>query len=282
MPQISYMTSTDNVRLGVGLDRRARALDPDELAEILEGALDGGARLIVMCDDVHEDGWAEPIGRLLGKRRDETVLGAFVGGGGRLAPAEECRVLLRRLDVARLDLCLIPARGESPIEERVGELGELVREGLVAGLGLYGDEPEPLARAHAEHALSVAAVDYSLADRRAEARFLPAARELGLPVLACRPLAGGVLAGRKPAADPGIAARLRAAEFIAANEDVGTARLALAWLAARAADLVPVVACSDPIHLEYDLAAMRTRLSSETIAALDAVFPGPRPEGNGG
>src|SRR6266581_530614 len=112
------MTSTDNVRLGVGLDRRARALDPDELAEILEGALDGGARLIVMCDDVHEDGWAEPIGRLLGKRRDET---------------------------------------------------------------------EPLARAHAEHALSVAAVDYSLADRRAEARFLPAARELGLPVLACRP-----------------------------------------------------------------------------------------------
>jgi aryl-alcohol dehydrogenase-like predicted oxidoreductase len=270
------------VCLGVALGSRARTMASGELAALLGGALDAGASLL-LADAAHERPWRTPIGTLLGKRRDEAVLAGCVGRrGARLSPAAECRRMLRRMGVEHLDLCLLDARsGDLPIEERVGELGELVRAGLVAGIGLYGGEAGELDRAHAEHPLTVTAFDYSLADRRAEAGFLPTARRLGLPVLACRPLAGGALTGRAALTDSVAAIRLRAAQRIAAHEDIGAARLALAWLAARPAELVPVVGCTDPIHLEYDLAALRTRLRPETLAALEAVFPSPVAAGSG-
>lgn len=260
--------------LGVALGGRAK-MAAARLATFLDCALDAGARLLV-AHPGHGDSCGAPIGALLGKRRDEALVAGCVGRRGRLlSPAAECRRLLRRMGVEHVDLCLLEAEGAVPIEERVGELGELVRAGLVAGIGLYGGEADLLARAHAEHELAVAAVDYSLADRRAEAGLLPAARGLGLPVLACRALAGGLLAGRGAPADPVAAIRLRAAHRVAAHEDIGTARLALAWLASRPAKLVPVVGCTDPVHLESDLSALRTRLTPETLAALEAIFPGP-------
>jgi aryl-alcohol dehydrogenase-like predicted oxidoreductase len=275
LPPHTAATETGTVCLGVCLGSRARTMTRGALAGFLDCALESGVRLLI--GEGARDG-APPavVGTALGRRRDEAAVVGFVGASDRLGPAEQCRAALRRAGLEHLDLCLLDGRpANAPIEECIGELGELVSAGLVAGLGVYGAEPEPLVRAAAEHPLSAAAVDYSLADRRAEAAVLPAAHNLGLPVLACRALANGVLAGRRAPHGPVLAGRLRAAQRIAAHEDLGTARLALAWLASRPGPLVPVVGCTDPIHLEYNLSALRTPLSRETLAALDAVFPAP-------
>jgi aryl-alcohol dehydrogenase-like predicted oxidoreductase len=135
-------------------------------------------------------------------------------------------------------------------------------------------------------------MEYPLWPRAVELARLPVARELGIGVLACRPLGRGFLTGRSlspsrldPAdprrADPRFSphnlprngAMLRRLQAEAANMDVSTGRLALAWLLSRGPDVVPVPSTRDPVHLEMNVGSVRLRLTEAVCRRLEEAFP---------
>jgi aryl-alcohol dehydrogenase-like predicted oxidoreductase len=251
------------------------------------------------------------VGQAVVRRRDGVVIatrgGMRFNSDGRpteldASPAyltEACDASLHRLGVDHIDLYyLAGVDPRVPVEESVGQLAELVQAGKIRYIGLSGVSPNQLRRSHAVHPVSAVAAEYSLWDQRSAAGLLTAARELGVGVVACRPLGRGFLTGKitKPDAfgpadyrrsDPrfGPAAFSRsrqligAMEQIAADLDVGLARLALAWALSGSHDVVPVPSTRDLLHLEMNASAVTLRLSAADHHRLTALFwpaPGPR------
>jgi aryl-alcohol dehydrogenase-like predicted oxidoreductase len=193
---------------------------------------------------------------------------------------------LRRLGTDRIDLLYLSrVDPQVPIEESVGGLAELVAAGKVRYIGLGAATADELRRAHAVHPISAVATEYSLWERSIES--LPvsnALTELGVGLIACRPLRQGLLTGRlrttpgerdERATDSGDVrerAELRALEAEAANRDTSPTRLALAWLLSRRPDVVPVPSTRSRIHLEMNAAATGLRLSPAECERLVRIF----------
>jgi aryl-alcohol dehydrogenase-like predicted oxidoreductase len=279
-------------------------VDKDETVRTIQHALNIGITLFDVAD-FYGSGEAErTLGRAIAGWRDEAVI-ATRGGlsfddwgrptgidGSPGALARACDASLRRLSVDRIDLYYL-ARVDPyvPVEESVGRLGELVDAGKIGGIGLAKATAEQLHRAHAAHPIAALAHEYSLLERGIEAEQLPAARALGVTVVACRPLGRGLLTGRISTVDHLAADDLRrgdqrfwrenaarrkemlvAAERMAAEKDVSLGRLALAWLLAQPG-VVPVPSTRNRLHLEMNAAAIGVRLTSEELDRLGGIFP---------
>jgi aryl-alcohol dehydrogenase-like predicted oxidoreductase len=220
---------------------------------------------------------------------------------------DACDASLRRLGTDHIDLfSLSRVDPRVPVEESVGKLADLVAAGKIRYVGLCGASADELRRAHAVHPVSVLAAEYSLWRHSVESGSLVAAAELGVGLVACSPLARGALTGRRPYAgppggaepphhdpllstgidadiDPGAGpdigacdpAALRALEAEAADLDLGTTRLALAWLLSRRPDIVPVPSTRNPVHLEINAAAVGIRLPPAVCDRLAGLFPHP-------
>lgn len=203
-----------------------------------------------------------------------------------------CDASLRRLSVDHIDLYYL-ARVDPyvPVEESVGRLAELATAGKIGHIGLSRASAEQLRRAHVTHPIIAIATEYSLLERAIEAEELPAARALGVEVVACRPLARGLLTGRISSVEHLAADDLRrhdwrfrresaahrkdmllAAEAMAAEKDVSLGRLALAWLLAQPG-VIPVPSTRSRLHLEMNAAATAVRLTTEERDRLAAIFP---------
>ncbi len=179
-----------------------------------------------------------------------------------------------------------------PIEDTVGTLGELVREGKIRHAGLSEVGPETLRRASSVHPIAMVQTEYSLWTRDIESRLLPTCRELGISVVAYSPLGRGFLTGtfRRPGdLAPGDSRhhmpRFQAGNFehniqlvekledIAGRKKCTPAQLALAWLLAQGPDIVPIPGTKRRERLEENLGALEVELSEDDLRRLDETAP---------
>jgi aryl-alcohol dehydrogenase-like predicted oxidoreductase len=293
----------------IGLGSRAFTggygpVDEEEAIRTIQHALNIGIALFDVADFYAGGEVERTVGRAIAGRRDEVLLatrgGLVFDAAGRPtaidaspdALSRACDASLRRLSVDRVDLYYLARIDPNvPVEESVGRLGELVDAGKIRHIGLAKATAEQLHRAHATHPVVALAHEYSLLERGIEAEQLPAARALGVTVVACRPLARGLLTGRISSVDHLFADDLRrgdprfwrenaerrrdmllAAEEMAAEKDVSLGRLALAWLMAQPG-IVPVPSTRNRLHLEMNAAAIGIPLTPEEQDRLGAIFP---------
>jgi aryl-alcohol dehydrogenase-like predicted oxidoreductase len=199
---------------------------------------------------------------------------------------------LQRLATDRIDL-LYQHRVDPnvPIEDVVGTMADLVREGKVRFLGLSEAGEKTIRRAHAVHPISALQSEYSLWERNLEPRIIPLLRELGIGLVPFAPLGRGFLTGTVRRAeeypegdfrrgDPryqgaNFDANVRAAAAVrelAARRGVTPGQIALAWLLHKGPDVVPIPGTKRRRYLEENVAAADVRLTRDEMARLDAAL----------
>lgn len=199
---------------------------------------------------------------------------------------------LRRLKTDYIDL-LYQHRVDPavPIEDVVGTMADLVREGKVLYLGLSEAGENTIRRAHSVHPISVLQSEYSLWERNLEPRIIPLLRELGIGLVPFAPLGRGFLTGAVKRAeeypegdfrrgDPryqgaNFDANVRAASAVrdmAAEKGVSPGQIALAWLLHRGDDVVPIPGTKRRKYLDENVASAEVRLAPDEMAMLDAAL----------
>jgi len=226
--------------------------------------------------------------------------GAIAGMDSRPAHIREAvEGSLKRLATDRLDL-LYQHRVDRtvPIEEVVGTMAELVREGKVRYLGLSEAGEQTIRRAHAVHPISALQSEYSLWERNLEPRIIPLLRELAIGLVPFAPLGRGFLTGtvrraeEYPAGDfrrgdpryqgQNFDANMRAASTvreIAATKGATAGQIALAWLLHRGDDIVPIPGTKRRNYLEENVGAADVHLTREDMAMLNAALAPERVSG---
>jgi aryl-alcohol dehydrogenase-like predicted oxidoreductase len=218
--------------------------------------------------------------------------GAFIGyDASPAAVKNSLAYTLTRLGTDYVDLYQ-PARLDPavPIEETVGAIAEMIQAGYVRYLGLSEMGPDTIRRAHAVHPVTGLQIEYSLVSRGIEAQILPTVRELGIGVTAYGIMSRGLLSTGSARAigenDPrarfprfqGENLRrnldlLAALERIANARGVTTAQLAIAWVAARGDDIVPLIGTKRRTGLAEALAALELSLTAADLAEIEAAIP---------
>jgi aryl-alcohol dehydrogenase-like predicted oxidoreductase len=246
------------------------------------------------------------VGRAIKGRRDEVVLatkfgnvrtedGKYLGISGRPDYVRQaCDASLQRLGVDAIDLYYQHRVDvDTPIEDTVGAMAELVRAGKVRHLGLSEAAPRTIRRAHAVHPITALQTEYSLWSRDPELELIGTCRELGIGFVAYSPLGRGFLTGRFTSPDDLDAndwrrtnPRFQGANFqrnlqlaarvqeIAARKGCSPAQLALAWLLSRGPDIVPIPGSTRAERVEENSAAVNVDLTAAEIAELESIAPG--------
>jgi len=224
-----------------------------------------------------------------GGQRDPS--GAFIGhDASPNAVKNSLAYTLTRLGTDYVDLYQ-PARLDPrvPIEETAGAIAEMIKAGYVRYLGLSEMGADTIRRAHAVHPVAALQIEYSLMSRGIEARILPTVRELGISVTAYGILSRGLLSSGTARLAPGDPrarfprfsdenhARnlelLAALEAIADAHGVTAAQLAIAWVASRGDDIVPLIGTKRRDRLAEALKALDLTLSTDDLAAVEAAVP---------
>ncbi len=245
------------------------------------------------------------VGKAIRDRRDQVVIatkfgnmrgedGAFLGISGRPEYVRTaCDASLQRLGVDVIDLYYQHrVDTNTPIEETVGAMAELVRAGKVRYLGLSEAAPETIRRAHQVHPISALQTEYSLWSRDPEDEIFPTIRELGIGFVAYSPLSRGFLSGRIRSIDDLDPAdfRRRAPRFqgenfqrnldvvtrveeLAREKGVTPSQLALAWVLHRGDDIAPIPGTTAVKHLEENVKALDVALSAEDMERIEQVAP---------
>jgi len=245
------------------------------------------------------------LGKALKDRRDQAFIATKFGinynaDRSKLmvdgSPANVRRAIegsLQRLGVDHVDLYYLHrVDPDTPIEETVGAMAELVTEGKVRFLGLSEASPETLRKAHATHPITALQTEYSLWSREPEDELFAVTRELGIGFVPYSPLGRGFLSGEIRSVDdlaPDDFRRtnprfmgenfqknldlVEAVKAIAADRGVTAAQLALAWVLAQGDDLIPIPGTRRVATLEQNVAAVDLALTPQDLARIDAVFP---------
>jgi aryl-alcohol dehydrogenase-like predicted oxidoreductase len=247
----------------------------------------------------------ELVGRALRGHRDDVVIatkfgnvrnpdGTFKGVNGRPEYVRQCcDASLARLGVDVIDLYYQHrVDPETPIEDTVGAMADLVREGKVRWLGLSEAAPHTLRRAHAVHPIAALQTEFSLWSRDAEDEILPTVRELGIGFVAYSPLGRGFLTGRIRSIDElepddyrrnsprfqgeNFHDNLRLVddiEAIAAEHRCTSAQLALAWVLEQGDDIVPIPGTKRRRYLDENAGALAVQLTDDDRARIERTLP---------
>jgi aryl-alcohol dehydrogenase-like predicted oxidoreductase len=245
------------------------------------------------------------VGRAIADRRDKVVLatkfgnernedGSWVGINGRPEYVHKaCDASLDRLGVDYIDLYYQHrVDNNTPIEETVGAMKELVEAGKVRHLGLSEAAPETIRRAHAVHPITALQTEYSLWERTPEDAILPTVRELDIGFVPYSPLGRGFLSGQIKSiddlADDDFRRRgprfqgenfqknldlVEKVEEIASEKGVTASQLALAWVLAQGEDIVPIPGTKRVKYLEENVGAVDVELTDDDLRRLDEAFP---------
>ncbi len=248
----------------------------------------------------------ELVGKAIRKRRDQVVLATKFGivrdpknpgvrgvNGKPEYVRQACEGSLRRLGVDTIDLYYQHrVDPNTPIEETVGAMAQLVKEGKVRYLGLSEASAKTLRRAVKVHPIAALQTEYSLWTRDPEDEILPTCRELGIGFVAYSPLGRGFLTGQFKTFDdlaPDDYRRnsprfqgenfqknldlVRRVEEIAKEKGCKPSQLALAWVLARGDDIVPIPGTKRRKYLEENVGALDLELASEDLRRIEEVFP---------
>lgn len=290
----------------MGMSEFYGAVDEPEAVATIHRALDLGMTLFDTADMYGPFTNERLVGRALRGRREGVVVatkfgnergadGAFLGVNGKPEYVRRaCDASLERLGVDRIDLYyqhrVDPA---VPIEDTIGAMADLVREGKVRFLGLSEAAPPTIRRAHAVHPISALQTEYSLWTRDVEENdVLATVRELGIGFVAYSPLGRGFLTGRFQKFEdlPENDFRRRNPRFqgenfqrnldlvnriaeIARAKAVTPTQLALAWALAQGEDIVPIPGTKRVKYLEENAAAADVELTSGDLQRIDEAFP---------
>jgi aryl-alcohol dehydrogenase-like predicted oxidoreductase len=206
---------------------------------------------------------------------------------------QSCEGSLQRLGVETIDLYYQHrVDPKTPIEETVGAMAELVKEGKVRYVGLSEASPETLRRAVKVHPITALQTEYSLWTRDPETEILATCRELGIGFVAYSPLGRGFLTGQFRSFDdlPSDDYRrhsprfqgenfqknldlVRKVEEIAKKKGCKPSQLALAWVLAQGNDIVPIPGTKRRKYLEENVAAEQVKFTKEDLRMIDEVFP---------
>jgi aryl-alcohol dehydrogenase-like predicted oxidoreductase len=263
---------------------------------------------VTFLDTADMYGWGANerlVGKAVAGRRDQVVLatklgnkrgpaGEFLGISGKPDYVRSaCEASLERLGVDTIDLYYQHRVDlETPIEDTVGAMAELVQEGKVRYIGLSEAAPDTIRRAHALHPISVLQTEYSLWSRDPEAEILPAVRELGIGFVAYSPLGRGFLTGgirsvenldekdfrrRGPRFQGENLERnlelVAQVEAIAEEKGVKASQIALAWVLSRGDDIVPIPGTKRRSYLEENAGAAEIALTAAERERLEHLFP---------
>jgi aryl-alcohol dehydrogenase-like predicted oxidoreductase len=282
----------------------AKVTDEPESIRTIHEALDLGIDFIDTADAYGAGQNEELVGRAVHSHLGLAFLatkfgnlrnpdGTFKGVCGTPAYVKEaCEASLKRLNVETIDLFYLHrVDPNTPIEETVGAMGELVAAGKVRYIGLSEAAPETLRRAHATHPVAALQTEYSLFTRDVENDgVLDTARELGIAFVAYSPLGRGFLTGGVRVDEFGsgdsrknqprfsgdnLAVNLRLAEAVTAiaeRKGCSPAQLALAWLM-RQDGVIPIPGTKSVKHLNDDAGAAVLALDAADLAELDAALP---------
>jgi len=289
----------------MGMSEFYGTADEGEAIATIHRALELGLNFLDTADAYGPFKNERLVGRAIKDRRDEVVLATKFGSvrneqgerlgirGDREYVLAACNASLERLGTEHIDVYYQHrVDPNTPIEETVGAMAELVEQGKVRYLGLSEAAAETIRRAHAVHPISALQSEYSLWTRDVEDEILPAIRELGIGLVAYSPLGRGFLSGRIHSVDDLEASDFRRAnprfqgenfqknldlvervEELAASKGCTAAQIALAWALAQGEDIVPIPGTTRVKNLEENVSALDVELSDEDLRDLEAVFP---------
>lgn len=297
--------------VGLGCNNFGKRLDLDRTAAVLDAALGAGITLFDTADVYGESESERLMGEVLEGRRDEYVLATKFGWelsdpgapdvprGSREYIRWAIEGSLKRLRVEKIDLYQYHhPDGETPIEETLGALDELVREGLVGAIGCSNfsaaelEEADRIARERGWAHFVTLQNQYSLLERGIEAEVAPACERLGVSILPFFPLASGLLTGKYKRGESGpegsrLSQReqagsdeqfdvVEALEAFAEARGIGILDIAIAGLAAQPAVASVIAGATKPEQIAANVAALQWQPSEADLAELDRIAPTPR------
>ena len=289
----------------MGMSEFYGTTDESEATATIHRALDLGVTFLDTADMYGPFTNEQLVGKAITGRRDDVQLatkfgnerlpdGSRVGVNGKPEYVRKaCDASLHRLGVDHIDLYYQHRVDKTvPIEETVGAMGQLVRDGKVRHLGLSEASAQTIRRAHATHPITALQTEYSLFTRHVEDEILPTLRDLGIGLVPYSPLGRGILTGAISSTDGlaendvrrhlpryegqaldnnlALVAKLRE---LAEAKGATVGQLALAWVLARGADVVPIPGTKRVKYLEENVAATAVKLDPNDLAAIEAAVP---------
>jgi aryl-alcohol dehydrogenase-like predicted oxidoreductase len=289
----------------MGMSEFYGSTNEDQSIRTIHQALDWGINFLDTADMYGIGHNEELVGRAIKNRRDKVVLatkfgnvrgadGSFKGVNGKPSYVKAaCDASLKRLGVDVIDLYYQHrVDPDTPIEETVAAMADLVKVGKVRFLGLSEAAPQTIRRACSVYPISALQTEYSLWTRDVEGEILDTCRELGIGFVPYSPLGRGFLTGRIKSIEdleegdwrrnsPRFQgdnlkhnlAIIRRLEEIAAAKQCSLAQLALSWLLAQGQDIVPITGTKRREYLENNLKALQIQLGKEDLAQIDQAAP---------
>ncbi|MEJ1962597.1 MAG: aldo/keto reductase [Gammaproteobacteria bacterium] len=289
--------------MGIAGTYTSSVRNDDDAVALIHRALELGVTLLDTAD-IYGDSERQ-VGKAIRGRRDEVVLATKFGFVGAIGASDRaidgspqyvrkaCEASLKKLGVENIDLYYLHrVDAGTPIEETVGAMAALVREGKVKHIGLSEASASTVRRAHKVHPLAAIQTEYSLFSREPEDELLPTLRELGIALVAYSPLGRGFLGGRfrkleDLAADDwrrgnprfqgenfekNLALADRVVE-LAARKKCTPAQLALAWLLKRHDDVIPIPGTSNLERVAENAKAADIELTDAELEAIEQAAP---------
>lgn len=279
--------------------------DDDESVATIHRAIDLGCTFLDTADIYGVGKNEELVGRAIRDRRDKVTLatkfgnvrgpaGEWLGVNGKPEYVKSaCEASLKRLGIDTIDLYYQHrVDPNTPIEETVGAMSQLVREGKVRYIGLSEAAPQTIRRAHAVHPITALQTEYSLWTRDPEREILSVVRELGIGFVAYSPIGRGFLTGRFKAYEdlpqddyrrnhPRFQGEnfernldlVHVVEEIAREKNATASQIALAWLLAQGEHIVPIPGTKRRTYLEENLRALDVRLTDPELRRIEEAFP---------